>query len=217
MDAFDALRADRVAAVLRGTSVPNPARLADSLALGGVRCVEFTFTIPDVVDVIKAAAASTYALVGVGTVLTPEQAERAIEAGATFVVSPACRPALVDVCKSAGVPIFLGALTPSEVADAIDAGATAIKIFPAGLGGPSYIKDLAGPFPSAVFIPSGGVNEENVGAFFDAGCPAVYAGSGLAPPDVVAAGDYEQIRERARRFVGAWDRHHSSNRPAATS
>jgi 2-dehydro-3-deoxyphosphogluconate aldolase/(4S)-4-hydroxy-2-oxoglutarate aldolase len=217
VDVFDALSADRVAVVLRGSSVPNPAKLAESLALGGVRCVEFTFTIPDVIDVIEAAAASAHALIGAGTVLTPEQAERAIDAGATFVVSPACRPALVDICRSAGVPIFLGALTPSEVADAIDAGATAIKIFPAGLGGPAYIKDLAGPFPDATFIPSGGVNEENAGGFFDAGCPAVYAGSRLAPPAVVASEDYEDIQRRAHRFVNALNRHHSSNSPAATS
>lgn len=202
MDAFDVLREDKVAAVVRARRVPDVARLANAFAAGGIRCVEFTFTIPDVERLIVAASHSD-AVVGAGTVMTPEQARRAIEAGARFIVSPSCRPQLVHPCQEAGVPLFLGALTPTEVAQAVDAGATAVKIFPARVGGPSYISDLRGPFPDIAFIPSGGVDESNAGDYLSAGCPAVYAGSKLAPPDMIAAGDVEEVARRAKRFVTA--------------
>ncbi len=202
MGAFAVLREDRVAAVVRAPAIEDPAALANAFARSGIRCVEFTFTIPDVLDVIEKASTSD-AVVGAGTVLTRDQAAAAIEAGAQFIVSPACRPELVEVCQSAGVPVFLGALTPTEVADAHDAGATAVKIFPAGIGGPGYIKDLAGPYPHVSFIPSGGVSEDNAGAYFAVGCPAVYAGSKLAPPEIVLAGDHDEIERRARRFTQA--------------
>ncbi|MGH2734357.1 MAG: bifunctional 4-hydroxy-2-oxoglutarate aldolase/2-dehydro-3-deoxy-phosphogluconate aldolase, partial [Actinomycetota bacterium] len=141
MDVLETMRSDQVVAVVRAPSVPRPAQIAEAFVRGGVRCVEFTFTIPNVLDAIRAAS-NTDARIGAGTVLQPEQAAAAIDAGAAFVVSPACRPALVEVCKDAGVPVFLGALTPTEVAAAVEAGTSAVKIFPAGLGGPSYIKDL---------------------------------------------------------------------------
>ncbi|MGH2751655.1 MAG: bifunctional 4-hydroxy-2-oxoglutarate aldolase/2-dehydro-3-deoxy-phosphogluconate aldolase [Actinomycetota bacterium] len=202
MSAFDVLCEDRVAAVLRAPAIEDPVALANAFAHGGIRCVEFTFTIPRVLDVIKRGSTSD-AVIGAGTVLTREQAAAAIDAGAKFIVSPACRPELVEVCRSAGVPVFLGALTPTEVAEAHEAGATAVKIFPAGVGGPSYIKDLAGPYPQVALIPSGGVSEDNAGEYFAVGCPAVYAGSRLAPPKIVAAGDHDEIERRARRFVQA--------------
>lgn len=202
MDVFDVVRADRVVAVLRASRVPDPVALADAFAEGGVRCVEFTFTIPDVLSLIRTATSSG-AYIGAGTVLHPEQARSAIDAGASFIVSPAMRPEIVGVCRDAGVPVVLGALTPTEVAAAVDAGATAIKIFPAGLGGPRYIRDLRGPYPDIEFIPSGGVSEDNARGFLDAGCPAVYAGSNLAPPEIVESGRVTEVTRRARSFVAS--------------
>jgi 2-dehydro-3-deoxyphosphogluconate aldolase / (4S)-4-hydroxy-2-oxoglutarate aldolase len=113
------------------------------------------------------------------------------------------RPEIVGICRDAGIPVVLGALTPTEVAAAIDAGATAIKLFPAGLGGPRYIRDLSGPYPDVAFIPSGGVSEDNAREFLAAGCPAVYAGSNLAPPEIVESGRVAEITRRARAFVAA--------------
>lgn len=201
-DVVEAMRADRVMAVLRATKVPDPLSLAEALADGGVRCVEFTFTIPNVLDAIRVASRGN-AIIGAGTVMTAEQARAAIDAGASFVVSPACRPELVHVCERSDVPVFLGAFTATEVGAAIDAGTTAVKLFPASLGGPSYVKDLRGPYPDALFIPSGGIDESTARDFLAVGCPAVYAGSNLCPPGLVEEGNTEDIARRARAFVQA--------------
>ncbi len=188
--------------MIRAERVADPAGLAQTLARAGIRSVEFTFTIPSALDAIEAAAA-TDAVVGAGTVRDAQQARDAIAAGARFVVSPACVPELVDVCRAGGVPVFLGALTPTEVHEAAAAGATAVKLFPAGLGGPRYLTDLRGPFPDVDFLPSGGIDDRNAREFLEAGALAVYAGSGLAPPELVAAGDHEEIDRRAHAFVAS--------------
>lgn len=202
VDAFAAMQADRVVAVVRAERVADATGLANTLSLAGIHCVEFTFTIPDVLAAISAAASSN-AVVGAGTVVKPEQARRAVEAGARFVVSPACVPELGPACRELGVPLFLGAYTPTEVFEAMRAGATAIKLFPAEVGGPSYLKQLRGPFPDVAFIPSGGVDEQNARAYLEAGAVAVYTGSSLAPPDLVARGEHEEIARRAHAFVAA--------------
>jgi 2-dehydro-3-deoxyphosphogluconate aldolase / (4S)-4-hydroxy-2-oxoglutarate aldolase len=202
VDSLAAIRSDRVVAVVRAEQVANPAVLAQTLAAAGIRAVEFTFTIRAVLEAIEGAA-RTEAVVGAGTVLTETQARDAIAAGARFVVSPSCVPGLAEPCRDAGVPLFLGALTPTEVHEAVTARATAVKLFPAALGGPEYLRHLRGPFPNVDFLPSGGVDERNASAFLDAGALAVYAGSSLAPPELVAAGEHSEIARRARSFVAS--------------
>lgn len=199
---MDTIRSDGVVAVIRGERVADPAGLAATLAGAGIRATEFTFTIPDVLAAIEAAADSG-ALVGAGTVRDEGQARDALSAGARFLVSPACVPEVAAVAREAGVPVFLGALTPTEVDAALKAGTSAVKLFPAGVGGPRYLRDLRGPFPNAAFIPSGGVTEENARDFLAAGAVAVYAGSSLAPPELVAAGDHDEIGRRAHAFAAA--------------
>jgi 2-dehydro-3-deoxyphosphogluconate aldolase/(4S)-4-hydroxy-2-oxoglutarate aldolase len=202
VDALAAIRSDRVVAVVRAERVANPALLAETLAAAGIRAIEFTFTIPAVLESIEAAS-QTEAVVGAGTVLTETQARDAIAAGARFVVSPACVPDLAEPCRTAGVPLVLGALSPTEIHAAVDAGATAVKLFPAALGGPEYLRHVRAPFPNIDFLPSGGIDEQNAAAFLDAGALAVYAGSSLAPPELVAAGEYSEIARRARSFVAS--------------
>lgn len=201
-DVLSDMHTDRVVAVVRAQKIPDARGLADALAASGVHCVELTFTIPDALDAIRDALGGR-AHVGAGTVLRPDQAHAAIDAGASFVVSPALRPDLVKVCKAAGIPVFLGAFTPTEVAAAVDTGCDAVKLFPAGLGGPGYVKDLRGPYPDVRLIPSGGVNEDNARDFIAAGCVAVYAGSSLCPSDLVEAGEVDEIARRASRFRDA--------------
>jgi 2-dehydro-3-deoxyphosphogluconate aldolase/(4S)-4-hydroxy-2-oxoglutarate aldolase len=203
LDAFAAIREDRVVAVVRAPRVPDPQGLVLALAGAGVRCVEFTFTTPDAEALIAAAAPTPGAVVGAGTLLRREQAEAAARAGARFLVSPAVRPEVADVAREHGLPAFLGAFTPSEVLAAVEAGATGVKLFPARLGGPSYLRDLLGPFPDLALLPSGGVTEANAREYLAAGAVAVYAGSGLTPPEVVAAGDHAELARRARAFVAA--------------
>ena len=202
MDAFEAILADRAVAVVRAPSVADPAGLAKTLASAGIRCVEFTFTIPGVLEAIEAAS-STGAIIGAGTVLQPEQARDSLAAGARFVVSPVLAPEIVGPCSDAGVPAFLAAFTPTEVISAMRAGSTAVKLFPARVGGPPYVRDLLGPLPDARLIPSGGVDESNASEFLEAGAVAVYAGTGLVSPDLVATGDHEEIGRRAERFVAS--------------
>jgi 2-dehydro-3-deoxyphosphogluconate aldolase / (4S)-4-hydroxy-2-oxoglutarate aldolase len=202
VEVLAAIRSDRAVAVIRGERVADAAGLAETLADAGIRTVEFTFTIPDVLAAIEAAAASP-ALVGAGTVRDERQARDALSAGAQFLVSPACVPEVARVAAEAGVPVFLGALTPTEVDAAVKAGTSAVKLFPAGLGGPPYLRDLRGPFPHVDFVPSGGVTEGNARAFLDAGAIAVYAGSSLAPPELVAAGEHDEIGRRAHTFLAA--------------
>ncbi|MDH6119034.1 bifunctional 4-hydroxy-2-oxoglutarate aldolase/2-dehydro-3-deoxy-phosphogluconate aldolase [Kitasatospora sp. GAS204B] len=199
-----ALAADRVIAVVRAPVIPDAAELCAALLAGGVRWVELTCTTPDVVDQLAlAAAADTGCRLGLGTVLTADQARAGIAAGAEYLVTPACRAEVAQVAREAGVPVFLGALTPTEVAQAVDLGAAAVKIFPARAFGPGYLKDLRGPYPDLPLIASGGVDSTNATAFLAQGALAVCAGSEVVPAAAVAAGDWAELTRRARAFSAA--------------
>jgi 2-dehydro-3-deoxyphosphogluconate aldolase/(4S)-4-hydroxy-2-oxoglutarate aldolase len=203
----DFLRADRVLAVVRAERIPDAADLCHALAEGGIRTVEPTFTTPDVLTHLARAAEvadATATLLGVGTVLSGAQARAAIETGARFLVTPGLRPAVAEAAAGE-VPVFLGAFTPSEVAQAVDLGSAAVKIFPAGQLGPRYLKDLHGPYPDIDLLPSGGIDAGNAAEFLRAGALAVCAGTSVVPPAAVAAGAWSEISQRARSFVSALD------------
>lgn len=202
MSVLHTMASDRAVAVIRAPRIADPRGLAETLAGAGIHCIEFTFTTDGVLEAIEKASPSG-ALIGAGTVTTPAQALDAIAAGARFVVSPALLPEIAPPCRDAGVPFFLAALTPTEVTAAVRTGAEAVKLFPAGLGGPGYLKDLLGPFPGTRFIPSGGIDESNARAFLDAGAVAVFAGSKLAPGSLVASGDHAEIALRAQSLLRA--------------
>ncbi|MEJ3654435.1 bifunctional 4-hydroxy-2-oxoglutarate aldolase/2-dehydro-3-deoxy-phosphogluconate aldolase [Actinomycetes bacterium KLBMP 9759] len=202
MDLMDVLRADRALTVVRADRIPDPVALASALADGGIRTVELTFTTPGVLDHI-AAAAGAGVLIGAGTVMSAEQARAAIDSGARFLVTPGLRPAVAEVAVAAGVPVFLGAFTPTEVATALDMGAAAVKIFPAGRLGPKYLSDLRGPYPGIGLVPSGGLSADNAAEYLAAGALAVSAGTSVVPPAVVEAGEWAEITARARTFAAA--------------
>ena len=194
------LREDRVLSVVRADVIPDAVALCDALVAGGIRTVELTFTTPDVLSHLAAAAGAGHA-VGVGTVRTGDQARAAIDAGATFLVTPGISPEIAGIAAARGIPFYLGAFTATEVMTALDLGSTAVKIFPARALGPGYLRDLRGPFPSAELLPSGGIDESNAAAYLAAGAVAVCAGTGVVPPATVAAGDWTAITERAASFV----------------
>jgi 2-dehydro-3-deoxyphosphogluconate aldolase/(4S)-4-hydroxy-2-oxoglutarate aldolase len=200
---LDVLRADRALTVVRADTIPDVVALCHALAEGGLRTVELTFTTPGVLEHLAKAARVPGVLLGAGTVLTADQARGAIDAGARFLVTPGLRATVAEVAVAAGVPVFLGAFTPTEVAQALDLGSAAVKIFPAGRLGPGYLKDLRGPYPGVALLPSGGVSAENARAFLDAGALAVCAGTSVVPPAVVSAGNWSEITERARTFAAA--------------
>lgn len=200
-----ALAAEPVIAVVRAPSIPDSAALCAALAGGGITCTELTFSTPDVVPHLRAAVAAGHRI-GAGTVMNAQQAEDAIEAGVSFLVTPGLRPEVAEVARAAGVPIVLGALTPTEVAQAVDLGSAAVKIFPAKAFGPGYFKDLNGPYPGIPLVASGGVNAGNAADFLAQGALAVCAGTDVVPPDLVVAGDWPEITRRARVFMAALDR-----------
>lgn len=209
MTELDVLRADRVLSVVRAETIPDAADLCHALAAGGIRTVELTFTTPGVLGHLRSCAESVARAgitLGVGTVMTADQARDAIDAGARFLVTPGLRPEVAEVATAGSVPVFLGALTPTEVAQAVDLGSAAVKIFPAGSMGPKYLSDLHGPYPDVELLPSGGINDGNARAYLDAGALAVCAGTGVVSPAHVATGNWGEIISRARSFVEALSR-----------
>lgn len=201
---IETLTADRALAVVRAPRIDDPSGLCRALAAGGIRAVEFTFTTPGVEAVIAAAAAEPHgALVGAGTVTDARTAEAAIGAGARFLVTPGLSEGAAAVAREAGVPIMLGALSPTEVMRAVELGSAAVKLFPASAVGPGYLKDLRGPFPGVPFVPSGGLNAQNAAEWMAAGALAVTAGSSVVGPREIQSQAWEAVSARAREFSAA--------------
>jgi 2-dehydro-3-deoxyphosphogluconate aldolase/(4S)-4-hydroxy-2-oxoglutarate aldolase len=196
----------QILAVVRAPAIPDAVALSEALAAGGIPLVELTFTTPDLPRHLRAcaeAAEESGVIVGAGTVLTAADARSAVYSGAQFLVTPGIGPdaaAIVSTGHDAGIPVFLGALTPSEVMSATALGSDAVKIFPASRFGPGYLKDLRGPFPDVPLVPSGGVNEGNARDFLAAGATVLCAGSNVVSPAVVAAGDWATITAAATAF-----------------
>lgn len=172
---------------------------------GGLRAVEVTFTTPGAPAIIRRVKHEfgESVLLGAGTVLTPEQAEDAVDAGAVYLIAPNTDEKVIGAAKRLNVTMIPGAFTPTEVVRAWDLGADAIKIFPASLGGPNYIKALKAPLPHIPMIPTGGVDERTVGDFFRAGAFAVGAGGALFDKKRLQAQDYAGMTEVAKRFTQA--------------
>lgn len=193
-----------VVPVVRATS-PKEARIAaDAVCEGGIPIVEITMTVPGAVDVIRELtnSGSGDVLVGAGTVLNVEAARQCLEAGAQFLVSPGLNVPMVQVAKREGKVVMAGALTPTEVMAAWEAGADFVKIFPCGqVGGAKYIKALKGPFPQIPFVPTGGVNLNTAGEFIEAGAVALGVGGELVQAEALKSGRPEIIVENARKFL----------------
>lgn len=151
----------------------------------------------------KASAELPDFLFGLGTVLDAETARAGILAGARFVVTPGVRFDVIETCKRYSVPIFCGAFTPTEIINVWEAGADAAKIFPAEFFGPAYIKSLKGPLPHIEMVPTGGVNEHNVGDFLKAGAYAAAAGSSLVEAKAFKERNWAAITAKAKAFVAA--------------
>ena len=200
-DPMSLLELDRTVGVVRASRIADPTGLARTLAGAGIRWVEFTFTTPGVLDAIAEAVQEPGVAVGAGTVLTAAQAKDAIAAGAQFLLTPDLRPEVAAVAREAGTLLVMGALTPTEISQAVDLGSAAVKIFPSGPLGPGYLKAIRGPFPGARLIPTGGVNAGNARAFLEAGAFAVGAGTDVVLPELVERGEHDGIAERAAAFV----------------
>ncbi|MFQ1000278.1 bifunctional 4-hydroxy-2-oxoglutarate aldolase/2-dehydro-3-deoxy-phosphogluconate aldolase [Modestobacter sp. SSW1-42] len=194
-----------VIAVLRAPSPDAAVSAVDALVAGGVTGVEITFSTPDAEAAIAEVARrhGDAVLLGAGTITRPEQAESAAAAGARFLVCPGTEDGLARAMKATGATVMLGALTPSEVMAAVALGADVVKVFPASLGGPAYLRSLRGPFPDVPLMPTGGVNADNIGQWFGAGALAVGAGSELCSSAAMKAGNWEVVEDSARSFSAA--------------
>jgi 2-dehydro-3-deoxyphosphogluconate aldolase / (4S)-4-hydroxy-2-oxoglutarate aldolase len=201
--ALQVIAEDRAVTVVRASQPFDVGSLVTALATGGLRAVELTLTTPGILARLAGASIDDGAVIGVGTVLTAEDAEAAIDAGAQFLVTPAVRESVAGVAAARNVPVIMGAYTPTEVMAAVDLGAAAVKIFPARATGPDYLRDLHGPFPGLALIPSGGINAGNAASYLAAGATAVTAGTDVVAPDLLDAANWTVITDRARGFVAA--------------
>ncbi len=181
-------------------------RAVDALLAGGITVFEITMTVPDATSVIRSLCERFQgrALVGAGTVLSPQDARACIDAGARFLVSPGLDPLTIDVAHAEGVPMLPGALTPTEVIDAWRAGADIVKIFPcSALGGAKYLRALRGPLPHVKMLPTGGVTPATAHEYIAAGAVALGMGSELVDVAALKAGRDAELTARAREIVAA--------------
>ena len=195
----DRLIAHGAVAVFRLPDASRGRDVAAALVAGGVQSIEVTLTTPGALSLIASLAKSDPSLiVGAGSVLSAEAAREAIDAGASYVVSPVFDADLLATAHTYDIPAFPGAYTPTEMFRAYQAGADLVKVFPADSLGPSYIKGVLAPMPFLELMPTGGVTPDNVGTWIAAGVVAVGLGSALVDPALVHAGDFATITTRAR-------------------
>jgi 2-dehydro-3-deoxyphosphogluconate aldolase/(4S)-4-hydroxy-2-oxoglutarate aldolase len=192
--------------VVRAATVEDATRAVEAICAGGIPILEITMTVPNATAVIRQVVRDhgNVALIGAGTVTSREQAEKCIDAGAEFLVSPGLSLAVLAVAEACARLAIPGALTPSELMHAQDNGARLIKIFPCGnVGGAKYLQSLKGPFPNSVLIPTGGVNAANAADYIAAGAFALGIGGDLVNAAALRAGNLAKITDAARELVRA--------------
>ena len=195
----------KVVAVIRMADSGKLLKVVEAVQAGGVKAIEITMTVPDAIEVIRTMARTKPAgvVIGAGSVLDPETARAAILAGAEFVVSPVTNFDTIRMCIRYGIPVMPGALTPTEIVAAWQAGADIVKIFPATSVGPKYFKDIHGPLPQIRLMPTGGVSLENSADFIKNGACCVGIGTALLDTKAIAAGDWNALTENARKLIAS--------------
>ena len=192
--------------IARTTSAESAILAIEAIYRGGIRAAEITMTVPGALNALEKIADKfgDKIVLGAGTVLDPETARACMLAGAEFFVTPTLRLSTIEVAKRYSKVIMPGALTPTEVLTAWEAGADIVKIFPCGnVGGPKYIKALKGPLPQIEMVPTGGVNLETAGDFLKAGACAVAVGGELVDAKSIKEGRFDLIEEKARQYLAA--------------
>lgn len=192
-----------IVAVIRSPRGELLVDVAEALLAGGVEVMEVTFTVPQAPRVLEQVAArlGDKILLGAGTVLDPETARIALLSGAEFIVSPTVNLEVIKLCRRYDKLVMPGALTPTEVLSAWEAGADIVKIFPSDLTGPKYLQALAGPLPQVRLMPTGGVNLDTAADFLRCGSFALGVGGSLVDPKAIAAGQLTKIEQLARQFT----------------
>lgn len=189
--------------IIRAPSGEQLVEVSRALLAGGIDVVEVTFTVPGILDILKEVRASLgdRILLGAGTVLDTESARAAILAGAEFLVTPTVNVDVIRLCRRYDKLVMSGAFTPTEILTAWEAGADIVKVFPADVGGPAYLKAVHGPLPHVRLLPTGGVNLETLPSFVKAGACAVGLGTALVEKEALEQGDMQRVRRQAEAFV----------------
>ena len=203
MSVVDRIREIGIVPVVRASSSEEALAAVEAIRAGGIPILEITMTDPGAVKIIKELAKRD-ALIGAGTVLDGDTARQCVDAGAQFIVSPSLDIATIETCNALDVPVFPGALTPTEVVTAWKAGADAVKIFPANaVGGATYLKSLKAPLPQIELIPTGGTSLKNAGELIAAGAFALGVGADLVDLAALRKGDAASVTAKAREYVAA--------------
>ena len=206
MSAVERIREIGIVPVVRATSAAEAFEAVEAIREGGIPILEITLTVPGAVQIIGELSRriGDDALIGAGTVLDAEAARSCIDAGARFIVSPSLDLPTIDLCRRLGVPVFAGALTPTEIVTAWKAGADAVKVFPANaVGGPAYLKSVKAPLPQIRLLPTGGVSLTNAADFIHAGAFALGVGADLVDLGALRRGEAATITGKARQYVAA--------------
>lgn len=202
------LQARGIIAIVRaGRGGDDLVRVVEAIVDGGIGCVEVTMNTPGAAEAIAAATARLKGLdvlIGAGTVLDREGCQRALAAGAQYIVCPVTTPAVIETAHAADKPVLPGAFTPNEIVHAWELGADLVKLFPATLGGLDYLKAVRAPLPHIPLVPTGGVTPENLHLFLSAGAAAVGVGNAIVTAALVEARDFDAITANARRFAEAF-------------
>jgi len=189
--------------VLRALSTEEALAIVEALTAGGIDVIEVTMTVPGAVDIIrKLSRARADLLIGAGTVLDPETARCCMQEGAQFIVTPVTNVATIEICQRHSIAVFPGALTPTEIFNAWQAGGDAIKVFPASaMGGAPYLRSLKAPLPQVELIPTGGISTATAADFLRAGAFALGVGVDLCDSSAIAEGNPEKITQTARQYL----------------
>jgi 2-dehydro-3-deoxyphosphogluconate aldolase/(4S)-4-hydroxy-2-oxoglutarate aldolase len=201
-----------IVAVVRSESSASLVKVVQALADGGVSAAEVTFTVPDAIEVIRQVRREVgdAIVLGAGTVLDPETARAALLAGAEYIVAPTLNLDVIRLCRRYDKAVMPGAFTPTEILSAWEAGADIVKVFPADVGGPAYLKALRGPLPQIRLMPTGGVDLTTAQDFLKAGACCLGVGGALVDPKAIAAGDFARIRNLAQEYTAIVRRFRSS-------
>jgi 2-dehydro-3-deoxyphosphogluconate aldolase/(4S)-4-hydroxy-2-oxoglutarate aldolase len=197
------IRETGIIAIIRAQNTNQLIKAAKAIQDGGVHALEVTMTTPDALQVIEDAKKilRDNVLFGAGTVLDSETARQAISVGADFIVSPTLNIEVIALCRRYGVPVIPGCYTPTELLHAWEAGADMLKVFPASIGGPRFIKAILAPLPQLQLIPVGGVNVDSAEAFINAGAIALGIGNNLINQTLLDSNDMEEITKRASSYI----------------
>ncbi|MDR3406559.1 MAG: bifunctional 4-hydroxy-2-oxoglutarate aldolase/2-dehydro-3-deoxy-phosphogluconate aldolase [Chthoniobacter sp.] len=194
-----------IIAIIRADSSEQLVEAAEALLAGGVSVMEVTMTTPNALEVIATVTRKfgDAILMGVGSVIDPKTVYAAVAAGAEFIVTPVTKPEVIAAANQLDKPIASGAFTPTECLLAHESGADFVKLFPADVGGPTYIKSILAPLPMLRIVPTGGVTPETAASFLQAGCVALGVGSSLVTKEILQKKDWAELKKRAAAFVQA--------------